>query len=328
MNILVTGASGFIGKNLVMSLVNSKHNVICAIRKKSNIKELEQYSELKFVTMNFNDIKNLEKACKDIDILIHLAGQLGEYGVAYSEYYSTNSKLTNDLAIIAAGSGVKQFIFCSTPGVLGFGKRLALETEPYNPRNNYEKTKMIAEQLLQNICNKYPQMKYTILRPDFVYGPGDTRRVKMYNAIKNRKFILTTSGDSYLHPTYINDVVQGFICCIGNKNAYNQIFNIAAENDITSKQYLDIIAKYTGTRLIQINIGKRLSHFFAGLIDYLYRILLKKEGFVSKNRIDFLAVDHSSNIEKAKKMIGYIPQYSCEEGIELSIKWCIENKLM
>lgn len=136
------------------------------------------------------------------------------------------------------------------------------------------------------------------------------------------------SGKSYLHPTYVDDVVNGFLCCIGNENSYDEIFNIAADQDVTSKYYLQCIAEATGSKLIHINISYMLSVIAASIIDSLWQLFKHKEGFVSKNKIDFLSIDHSSSVEKAKKMIGYIPQYDCQRGIKETIKWCKENNLL
>ena len=150
----------------------------------------------------------------------------------------------------------------------------------------------------------------------------------MYSGIKNGKFLLTTSGKSYLHPTYIDDVVQGFMRTIMNQAAFNQIFNIAAEHDITSKEYLDIIAKNVNASIKQINIGYRASVLLGSMIDKVYKRFLRREAFVSKNKIDFLAIDHSSSIEKAKKLLKYQPEYDCKKGMEKTIQWLKEQTLL
>lgn len=328
MKILITGATGFIGLHLVEQLCGSQHEIVCAVRAGSKTDVLENYKEVRIEKIDFENQQELRDICEGVEVVFHLAGQMGGFGVPYEKFYKTNCELTKRLVIIAAERGVKQFIYCSTPGVLGFGKRLAEEKEPYNPRNPYEKTKVLAEKTVKKFCGSTGSMKYTIVRPDFVYGPGDVRRVKMYKGIERKRFVLTTSGKSYLHPTYVMDIVQGMLCCMGNEAAYNETFNLAAEQDVTSKDYLKTIAECTDSRLIQINIGTHLSRIFAGIIDKMFKVFLKKEGFVSRNKIDFLAMDHSSSIEKAKREIGYKPKYSCKRGMELTIQWCRENNLM
>lgn len=327
MKILITGATGFIGKHLLTALSTSEHEVLCAIRK-SSINEIKESGNIHIQKVDFDDKESLRQYLTGIDTVIHLAGQMGGYGIPYETFYHTNCELTQNLLDSSISVGVKHFIYCSTPGVLGFGKRLAEESEPYAPRNPYEQTKVTAEKIVIDTCTANSGIHYTIVRPDFVYGPGDIRRVKMYRGIKNRRFVLTTSGESYLHPTYIDDVVSGFMCCIGNENSYDDIFNIAAKSDVTSKEYLEIIAACTDTSLIQINIGTKLSRAVAGAVDFLFQAFLHKEGFVSKNKIDFLSMDHSSCITHAEERIGYVPQYSCQQGIKKTIEWCKKENLL
>ena len=328
MKLLVTGATGFIGKSLVKRLSEEKHEVICLVREESNTSSILVNENIVIKKIDFNDIDELKESLADIETVIHLAGQMGAYGVPYESFYQTNCVLTQTLLKAAFEKKVKHFIYCSTPGVLGFGKRLASEKEPYAPRNPYEKTKVIAETLIKEFCRDHPEIHYTIIRPDFVYGPGDMRRVKMYKNIKHKKFVLTTSGKSYLHPTYIDDVITGFLCCMGNKKSYDDVFNIAAENDVSVKEYLNTIAYYTESKLIQINIGIPLSRALAGMIDSFFRRFFHKEGFVSKNKIDFLSMDHSSSIKHAKGKIGFRPKYTCTEGLKETIQWCEKENLL
>lgn len=327
MRILMTGATGFIGRRMLDFLTSENSNeIICLLRPKSEAEKLPRKDNIKIIRTSF-EAQELLTAMNEIDVVIHLAGQMGVPGVTYEQFYEVNCNLTSKLVDAAVERKVKQFIYCSTPGVLGFGKRLAAEDEPYAPRNDYEKTKMEAEKIVRQQCRD-TDTKYTIIRPDFVYGPGDTRRIGMYKLIRDKHFILTTSGKSYLHPTYIDDVIQGFICAMLNENAFDQTLNIAAKKDVTSKDYLNTIAECTDSRLIQLNIGIRLSHFCAGVIDGLWRRLFHKEGFVTKNRIDFLAMDHSSSIKKAKDLMGYNPEYSCKDGMKRTIQWAKENNLL
>ena len=124
------------------------------------------------------------------------------------------------------------------------------------------------------------------------------------------------------------DVVQGIRRSVNNENAYNEIFNISAPNDITVQKYLEIIANYFGKRVLKINVGYHLSVFMASAIDTFSDRFLKKEGFVSKNKIDFLALNHSTSSAKAQRLLGYVPEYDFESGFTKTIKWCENNYLL
>lgn len=326
MKVAVTGITGFIGKNLFHKIVDDDNKYLCLVRETSKTAGLGKAENIEFRVVNFEHA-NLTVQLKGIDVVIHMIGQMGGYGVPAEDYMRINCNLTKNMIDACKDAKVKQFIYFSTPGVQGFGKRLCCEEEPYAPRNLYERTKAEAEKIIiQNLSGT--GVNYTIIRPDFVYGPGDVRRIKMYRNIRSHRFVLTTSGKSYLHPTYVMDVVQGVIKTIGNPCAYNEIFNLSAERDISVKEYLDTIAEYFGTKIIHVNIGYYASIYLAGAVDKLYKVLLKREGFVSKNKIDFLSLDHSTSHEKASKLLGYHPQYSFKEGLAETMKWCKTKKLI
>lgn len=325
MRIIITGATGFIGLNFLSS-VDDEHEYICLIRESSNYDKIPKRSNIIVKKIQFTRAE-LTENLKKADVVIHMIGQMGGYGIPVETFKKVNCQLTQNMLDACKAAGVRQFISLSTPGVQGFGKRLCTEEEAYAPRNPYEETKVEAEQLIIESLSG-SNVSYTIIRPDFVYGPGDYRRIKMYKNIRDKKFVLTTSGKSYLHPTYVIDVVQGIVKAINNPNAYNEIFNISAKDDITVQDYLKTMADYFQVPLIKINIGYHLSVFCAVIIEKMCNVLLKRDGFVSKNKIDFLALNHSTSSEKAKRMLGYEPKYDFKKGFALTMTWCEENNLM
>lgn len=326
MKIAVTGITGFIGKNLIQTLANSENQYICLIRNTSDITGLEQADNITFRETDFWS-SELVSELRGIDAVIHMIGRMGGYGIPVDSFKDINLRLTENMVNACILAQVKQFIYLSTPGVQGFGKRLCREEEPYAPRNAYEQTKADAEKMIIKKLTE-SDVKYTILRPDFVYGPEDIRRIKMYKNICSKKFVLTTSGKSYLHPTYVMDVVQGIMRTVGNPRAYNEIFNISAENDITVNDYLDTIASYFNTSLIHINIGYKASVFLAGAVEKFCNMVLKREGFVTKNKIDFLALDHSTSCNKAEEMLYYRAEYTFKEGFAETMRWYREKGMI
>ena len=321
MRLLVTGATGFIGKHLTEALLLNGNEVVCVTRKK--ISDGEFSKPVENIICDLREIETIDDQMQGIDVVIHAAAQLGHYGIPYEYYYKVNYLATLKLAELAIKHRVKQFIFCSAPFVTGLEGRNVSEDAPYHPTNPYSETKMLAEQAVIQRCKN--MMPYTILRPCFVYGAGDVRRTALYRSIKKKRFVLTTNGKAYLHPTYVSDIVDGFLLSVLNENAYNEIFNLGAEQDCTVKEYLECIAKYTGSSLIHMNIGYTMSVCLANVIDGISKVMFKKAGFVNKGRIDFLAKDHSCDISKARRVLGYAPQINLETGIRRSVEWAKEN---
>ena len=88
---------------------------------------------------------------------------------------------------------------------------------------------------------------------------------------------------------------------------------------------MECIARHVNSKLIHINIGYPLSIFIANIVDYISKKILHKAGFVNRGRIDFFAKDHSCNLDKAKKLLGYQPKVNLEKGIRMSIQWSKQN---
>lgn len=327
MNVIVLGVTGFIGQYFINNYSVENINYKCLVRKTSkNIDKIPQKDNIKVDTIDFN-FEELVEAFKNNDVVIDMIGQMGGHDVTEEMFVKTNCELNQMIIDACKASGIKQLIYISTPGVQGFGKRKCLETDPYKPRNLYEETKVTAEKtIIKELSGT--DINYTIIRPDFVYGPGDYRRIKMYKNIRDKKFVLTTSGKSYLHPTHVGDVSQGIAISIDNPNAFNQIFNISARDDISVNDYLNTIAKAFDKKVVKINIGYRLSIICASIIELIFEKILKKEAFVSKNKIDFLAIDHSTSCEKAISCLGYNPKYDFATGFSDTMDWLKNNDLL
>jgi UDP-glucose 4-epimerase len=320
MKVLLTGGTGFIGQHLAKGLVDSGCEVNCLIRNPGLRDRLPE--SVNVFVGELSDVRKIPECMEGVDVVFHVAAQLGHYGVPRETYYKVNYSGTVDLLEMAIEHQVSQFIFCSAPFVVGLGARLSPEDAPYAPKGDYSETKALAEKSIQE--KSRGKIHYTILRVSYVYGPGDTRRIPLYKGIMRRRFVLTTSGKACLQPTYVSDIVRGFLLAMGNEKACEQIINLGGE-ECTVQEYLECIAGAVGSKLIKINIGYPLSVLAAGVIDLFSRLLFKKPGFVTKSRIDFLSLDHSCSTEKAEKLLNYRPQVSLEEGIGLTVRWAREK---
>jgi nucleoside-diphosphate-sugar epimerase len=325
MKALVTGGTGFLGKHLVKTLRQKNHYCRCLVRKTSNAKELERLG----VDLVFGDITNfgsLDGITQGIDVVYHLAAQMGKWGIPDDKFYAINVQGTMNLLEATSYSDVKQFIFCSTPGVLGKGDAQALETMPYNPPYIYEKTKCEAEKLVIEFHRKN-NLPVTIIRPDFVYGPGDLRRVRLYKAIRDKKFYIIGTGKFFLHPTYCDDAIQGFLDVSGNPVAYGQVYNIAGPCLISVQEFIETIAQIVNVSIPRFKIPK----FFAISSAYAFELFSKinrNEPLISRSKIEFLTNNHGSNISKAQSQIGFRPIYSLYAGMKNTIDWCYKHGLL
>jgi nucleoside-diphosphate-sugar epimerase len=318
--ILVTGGTGFIGKHLLEALARQGFYCRCLTRGGSRAEDVAKLDNVTMVYGDITDQASLPRCVEDVDVIYHLAGQVGEWGVPDEAFFTINVQGTRNLLEAASPAGVKHFIFCSTPGVQGKGHKSASEELPYNPPHIYEFTKAEAEKIVMAFSQSRGDLQVTIIRPDFVYGPGDLRRLPLYRAIRNRQFFLIGDGMALLHPTFIDDAVQGFCLLANNPAAFGQVYNIAGPRTMAVKEYAQTIAKTLNVSLPNLRIPIGPTRIVASLFEAASRFS-GKAPLLSASKVDFLTKDHGSDISKARHQIGYRPEVDLEAGIMQAIKW-------
>ncbi len=325
MKILVTGATGFIGSHLVKELCEHGYQCRCLVRDFQMARKLfKDYNDIEYVVGDVTESRTLKNIGERADVVIHLAALLGDFSNRSVDIWNVNVNGTKNL--LQHVNCIKQFIFCSTPGVHGFGHRNAHEDLPYNSRGIYERSKVEAEKVVMQWCAQ-KRIKWSILRPDFVYGPGDLRRLPLYKRIAAGKMYIIGDGKVYISPTYIADVIQGFLKSIDNENAFNGVFNISGES-LTVESYLNTIARMFNTSLPEISIPLFVSYSAATLCEFVFGSILKKEPPITKNKVRFLTQDHTTDNQKARDLLDFIPKYSFEQGMRKTIDWYNKEKLI
>ena len=188
MNILVTGAEGFVGTKLVEELIKTKHRLFICVGEKTKKKYVKKVSIVYEGNLMFSAFDSLTKK---MDLIIHCAGLAHNRNSKKfeSKYFTINTELTNRLARSAIKNNVKKFIFLSTAGIHSDqrSKGINITEEKYiNPQNPYTKSKLKAEISLKNIC-KSSKMDFVILRPPAVYGDNVKGNLKhLLFFIKNK----------------------------------------------------------------------------------------------------------------------------------------------
>lgn len=164
--ILITGATGFVGKHLIEMIDSTAHQVVLLTR---DPKKLEQVSDrFEIVQGDLNDLDSLKKACAHVDVLINLAAEVRDNDLLEK----TNVQGTRNLIEAIQTSGIGRVIHLSSVGVVGKGFSAVpysvTESEFPTPQNEYERTKLLSEQLL--LEHAKGQYSITVLRPTNVFG--------------------------------------------------------------------------------------------------------------------------------------------------------------
>lgn len=311
MNILLTGATGFIGKALTRRLLeNGKDRIVILARDMDRIEEpVKKKAEVFEIDLaRSSSLKCLSALMQGIDIVFHLAASLDFYGPKKA-LWPVNVKAGAALFKTAGELGVRKFIFSSS-------------IEAMEPVSSYGQSKLCAEKELLNL-SKGSATKLIIFRIGNVYGPGSfSYIISIARAILKKDQLyrfLSVYKDFLLHPVYIEDVVEGLLCAACRPEAegtydlsgaeYTSIYNLFA--GVAGFLGVELKAEPVGlSQLLYLNFLKllsRLSHR-ADLLTY----------FISGGRGRF---HRAYSIGKAERELGYCPKVKIGEGISRTLSW-------
>jgi len=318
--ILLTGATGFIGRHLILDLVD-KYDVTALVRKTSDTSGIPK--GVKFVYGDLSSLEFMPDLFENFDTVIHLAALMSDKDFyPYREFHKVNVDGTLNLIKLLRGK-FKDFIYISTVGIFGAtsGKG-AGEDAPYGKAlSKYEKSKAAAEKALLAYCYEN-KINLTILRIGQLYGPGMKYGwPQVLKNIENGKMFCLGKGDKCLHLTHVHDAVKGIILSIGNDNARNQTFNVCAE---TAHSIKSIFAEMAAC--LNKPAPKPLPFLPVYLLTSLISILPRKIKpkslqYLDMHRLNFFNSHHVYKIEKAQKLLGYRPDWDLKKGIADLVNW-------
>ncbi|WP_284985608.1 NAD-dependent epimerase/dehydratase family protein [Arthrobacter sp. fls2-241-R2A-172] len=210
MNVLVTGASGLLGREVARLLVRQGHNVTTFQRSPSAIDGVTD------VRGSVTDPVALRSALKGVDGVIHLAAKVSFTGRA-AEFDDVNVRGTAHVLSEAKAAGVREMVFVSSPSVANSGAAIAgLGAGPADPKHahgHYSRTKAEAELLA--LAADAPDFRVTAIRPHVVWGPGDTQLVERVLArAKQRRLPLLDAGAALIDTTYVDNAASAIVAAL------------------------------------------------------------------------------------------------------------------
>lgn len=258
--ILITGASGFIGKSLLKKIDFDKYDVAILTRSPGKFSGEQPF---RVVEGDLSNQESLNHALSGITVLINLAAEVRNQ----DKLEETNVGGTKRLITAIRETGtVKQIIHLSSVGVVGMNYNLGLtsvdEQFPAQPKNEYERTKLLSEQLFLEFFRENPGLKWSVLRPTNVFGeshPFDAL-LNLMQYVKNGKKILYTRT-AKVNYVYVEDLTAFILNRLEADE--NGIYNVGASIDL--KEFLDSIAGELKTPLKAIRIPKWIVRMCFGM---------------------------------------------------------------
>lgn len=233
MRAAVTGANGFIGRNLVKGLIQEGHEAVSIIRRSSKAAMLEELgSEVR--VLGLQQLGELRAALEGVDTLFHLANLM--VFATRSQQWEVNVERTRGLLRAAMEAGVKRLVYASSIAVYGdTGGSWVTEEGPCRPVTHYGRTKVAVEGLLRSLSD---QLEWCALRPGVVYGPGSPL---LYHMIR-RGPVLMGDGSNWVPFVHVVDAVRAFITAAEEAEP-GSIFNLVDDHPIRLMEFLEALAR-------------------------------------------------------------------------------------
>lgn len=320
MRVFITGASGFIGSALIAGCIDRQWNV-CVLQHTRRLAG-KTASEQKFdvVEGDITHPASLEGLFKGVDILFHCAAALGASVLPESDFFRINAGGTQNVLRAAKDARVPKILHFSSAGVLGSVKRdeVADEDYPLNPQNSYDRSKLEGEKIARRFADD--GMDIVIIRPGWVYGPGDRRTFKLIEAIAKKRFMLVTKGKALQTPVHIEDLVGGVFLC-AEKGRKGHVYHIAGSEALQVRGIVTTIASATGSKVPPISLPLFPVKLAASALEWSFA-LFKKEAPLTRGKLSFFIHPKPLGIQKAIQELGYAPKISFAEGISQTVEWC------
>jgi len=336
-DILITGATGFIGRHLAKRLVEKGEKIRCLVRTSSPKIAIDYLKKLdvELIYGDLTDKDTLKKAVEEIKVVYNLGGG-GRVGMSKAICDKINVDGTRNILETCIESGkVKRFVHLSSCAVMGHvSSGVAVdETYPYNPNDiEYSRANTKSEKLALSYSNK---INLVVVRFPGVYGipliKGDADYIQGVNpalmifaAVKKGEWMYIGSGKNQVHMFYVNDAVEGLILA-ADKGKSGAIYIIGDNTSVKMTELVKIIADILKAPAPKKHIPVFVSRFFAALFA------LKASVFggtpkMSREMVTGFISNISFSIAKAKHELGYEPKIGLQEGMKRTIKWYEENE--
>jgi nucleoside-diphosphate-sugar epimerase len=318
LKIALTGATGYTGSRLLGALLARGHEVRALARPSS--RRPRDAPALAWVEGDLREQTAAGRLVDGTQAVLHVAAVYRTAGHPDAYYRDVNVGGTDHLLEAAARAGVRRFVHTSTVGVHGNVERPpADESAPIAPGDIYQATKAEAEARALAF-HRERGVPVVVVRPGAIYGPGETRLLKLFRAIARGRYAIVGSGCAFYHPVYIDDLVEGYLLALERPEAVGEAFILAGPRYVTQRELAEVIARQTEGRVLPFRVPAAPLRWAGALVEAVC-VPLGLEPPLHRRRIEFWTKSRAFSIEKARRVLGYQPRVDVEEGVARTAQW-------
>ncbi len=286
MKVFVTGATGFVGREVVRELSAAGHKVRILTRKGNaqQTQEILSHFEAEVHNGNVVDAASLQGALTGMETVVHLVGIISEAGKITFENVHVCG--TRNMIAEAQRAGVKRFVYMS-----------ALGTRP-NAVSRYHQTKWAAEEL---VCGS--GLDYTIFRPSLIYGPQD-HFVNLFAKIIRFSPVVPVMGDNRarFQPVPVEVVAAAFARSLAEPESIGETYDLCGPETFTIPEILDHIMRAMRRKRLKLHVPMKLARCQAGCLEFIFPCLFGKPSPLNRDQLVMLQEDNLGNSKTANEL--------------------------
>ncbi len=322
--VFVTGGAGFLGTHLVEALLHKKYTIFVLVKHGEDVSYLEQLG----VSYIFGDLLAKETYQAFIprgSIVIHAAALTPGYKERRENYFHVNVLGTETLLAACADKKIAKFVFISSGSVYGFSSSLQplKEQDHLFPDSFYGESKLAAEKVVLNFCQKY-KIPYIILRPFVFFGERMPQRcggATLFKMVRKSFIPYVTGFSGFYDYCYVKNIASGIVLALAAKNV---IYNLS---NLQKYRFVELV-RFVRDEVHPSGILVPMPSFLAravGILGTFFARFLGKKVLLSSRSLDLLSGKFVGDCSAIVHDFGYAEAYTLEEGVRRTNLWLKKN---
>lgn len=317
--VLVTGATGLVGRHLVRKLLSRGYRVYGLVREASDRGVLSRLGAQP-APGDLSRPETLIRATEGMNGVIHAAAKVGDWGPR-REFYRLNVEGTEALLAGALRHGVARFVHVSSVAVYGRTENRTLyEEEPAHPADHpYVDTKILAEQKARQFGSR--GLDISIIRPVTIYGEGDRNFLpRLRRLIERGRPLIVGSGEQLANLVYVANVADLILLLLEKEEARGEVFHCLDRDLLTWNELIRFTSALLGVEGARVRIPQFLAYNLGFLLELLSSAGRRDDPPpITRFGVKLVGGRFSYDASKAERLLGYRPRFTTKEGLRRSL---------